>query len=214
MDNSIAVVILTYNEELHLNRCLLSIKDIASEIWVIDSGSNDATKAIAEAHSARFIEHKWPGNQAAQFNWALDNCQIASEWILRLDADEYLLSEMAKEIEETIPNIDTGINGVYLKRRVYFKGKWIRFGGFYPIKLLRLWRKGKGRYEDIAMDEHIILSTGKTITLRNDFVDENLNNIEWWINKHKRGSIPAFFTKRSFNNAWYWRQPGKKETLV
>lgn len=200
--SKITAIILTHNEEKHLKRCIESCENLATEIIIIDSGSTDNTQAIASNAGATFIHHPWPGNQAAQFNWALDNISISSDWILRLDADEYLLPETGKEIKKTIESISDTVNGIYLKRRVYFKGKWIRFGGYYPIKLLRLWRKGYGRYEDVEMDEHIILSSGSTQTLQNDFVDENLNDITWWINKHNNYSSRevAFFLKSKNNH--------------
>lgn len=184
MNNNVTAIILTCNEELHIERCIISIKEVADEIYVIDSGSSDKTREIVEKNGGLFIHHDWPGYQAAQFNWALDNIDVKTGWVMRLDADEYLLPKTVDEINDLLPVIDKNINGIYIKRRVYFKGKWIRFGGYYPTKLLRLWKYGFGKYEDVRMDEHIKLAEGKTICLKNDFVDENLNDISWWIQKH------------------------------
>lgn len=179
---SISAIVLTYNEELHLARCLESLKDIASEIVVVDSSSTDGTKKIAERYGAKFIVHEYK-NQADQFNWALENVPLSGEWVLRIDADEYLLPELAKEIEERLPAEPKEITGIYLRRRVIFMGKWIKHGGYYPTLILRLFRKGKGRSETREMDEHIVVE-GKTQTLKNDFVDENLQSLSFWTAKH------------------------------
>jgi len=183
----ISVIILTYNEELNLENCLKSIVDWVGEIFVIDGGpfnsySSDKTLAIAEKYGAKITKHPFE-NQAQQFNWALDNLDIKNDWILRLDADEYLSEELKKEIAEVLPKTPPEISGFYIKRRVYFMGRWIKHGGYYPTWFLRFWRKGCAKYEDREVDEHIVLVSGKTKFLKNDFVDENHKNLEWWIQR-------------------------------
>ena len=86
----ISVIILTLNEELHIRRCIENVRSIAKQIFVVDCFSTDRTVDIAKELGAEVHQHEWPGNQAAQFNWALENLPIATEWVLRLDADEYL----------------------------------------------------------------------------------------------------------------------------
>ena len=184
MKNIVSVLILTYNEELHLNRCLASVKELTDKIFIVDSYSDDNTLKIAAKHDAKIYQNPWPGNQAAQFNWALDNLPIKTGWILRLDADEYLLPALIEEIKSKLPGLSSDTAGVILKRRVYFMNKWIRYGGYYPTYLLRLWRSGTGRYEQRWMDEHVKLESGNTVTFDNDFVDDNINNLAWWTNKH------------------------------
>jgi glycosyltransferase involved in cell wall biosynthesis len=186
---SLAVIILTYNEELHIERCIRSVKNIADKIIIVDSYSTDHTIQIATKLGADIHLNSWPGNQSDQLNWALTNISIDSDWILRLDADEFLLPDLNLEIEKKIQNIDDNITGIYLRRRIYFMGKWIKYGGSYPIKLLRLWRTNFGYWEKKEMDEHFILLKGESIVLDHDFVDENLNNFSWWINKHNSYSI-------------------------
>jgi glycosyltransferase involved in cell wall biosynthesis len=181
---SITLIVLTYNEEIHLARCLESAKSLVKNIVVVDSGSTDNTKSIAEKYNASFYVNPWPGNQAAQLNWALDNVSIKSDWILRLDADEYLPDELVTEIPSTIEKATDDITGVYLRRRVYFMNKWIRFGGYYPIKILRLWRTGFAYCELREMDEHMVLTRGEAVVCKNDFSENNLNDISWWISKH------------------------------
>lgn len=195
----ITAIILTYNEELNLENCLKNIIDWADEILIVDSYSTDGTARIAKRYGAKIIQHPFE-NQAQQFNWALDNLKIENDWILRLDADEYLTEELKNEVAEVLFNIRTSdvpninvnvrtsdvqeINGYYIKRRVYFMNHWIRYGGYYPTWIMRLFRKDKARSEQRAMDEHIILLEGKARKLKNDFIDDNKKDLSWWIQKH------------------------------
>lgn len=195
----ISAIILTYNEALNIENCLKSIADWASEVIIVDSFSTDKTLEIVKKYTDKVHQRKFV-NQAEQFNWALDNVLINNDWILRLDADEVMLMETWEEIEGYF-NIgssedrrssedkkfgprDPDVNGFYMKRRVYFMGRWIKHGGYYPAWFLRLWRKDAGRYEERAMDEHVILSKGKTINLKNDFEEHDHRNLNTWIEKH------------------------------
>lgn len=184
----ITVVILTYNETLHLARCLESVRHIADDICVIDAFSTDDTLAIAGRYGARVFQRKWR-NYADQFQWALDNCGISTPWVMRMDADEYLEESLLKEISTRIKDMPEDITGIYIRRKVLFKGKWIRYGGFYPHTLLRIWRNTKGSIEQRWMDEHIVLSEGNTLLFREHIVDYNLNSIHWWVNKHNNYAI-------------------------
>ena len=184
----ISCIILTYNEEKHIERCIHKARELTDQVWIIDSGSNDKTRQIAESCGAKVIQNPWPGNQADQFNWALENLPIHTEWVLRLDADEYLLPELVSEIKSKIDSLPEDITGIFLKRRVIFLEKWIRFGGYYPTYLLRLWKHKAGKYEAKLMDEHVKLDYGKTTKFSNDFVDHNLNDLSWWIQKHNHYS--------------------------
>ncbi len=184
---NITAIILTYNESIHLKRCIESIHEITKEIIVIDSYSTDNTVEIARELGATVHQRKFI-NQAEQFQWGLDNLPIQTEWIMRLDADEYLLPELCREIKYKIPLTPPEVSAYLLKRRVYFMDRWIRYGGYYPTKLLRLWRTGLGTVEQRWMDEHIVVSTGQVSELDNDFVDHNLNNLTWWTEKHNHYS--------------------------
>src|SRR3989344_7070872 len=131
MKPSVSLIVLTFNEEKNLPRCLESVKDLADEIFVVDSYSEDKTVGIAEKFGAKVFQRDFI-NQAEQFNWALDNLLITSDWILRLDADECLMPELRDEIAEVLPEAPSEITGFYIKRRVYFLGRWIKHGGYYP----------------------------------------------------------------------------------
>ena len=179
----ISVIILTFNEEQHIKRCLENVNQFAKKVYVIDSFSTDNTVGIAKSMGATVVQHKWPGNQAEQFNWALENIEIDTEWIFRLDADEYLLPELIEELQAKVPLLDENITGITFKRRHIFLGRWMK-RGTYPVMILRMFRTGKAVCEQRLMDEHIELLEGENITFENDFVDENLNNLSWWAQKH------------------------------
>ena len=184
--NNLTLIVLTKDEAVHLERCLKSVGSLASQIIVVDSGSTDGTVELAKKLGAETFTHSFK-NQAEQFNWALDNLEIKGEWILKLDADEYLTPELAEEIKNVIGS-GSAVNGYYMKRRVYFMGRWIKHGGYYPIWFLRLWRKGMGRSEDKEMDEHMILLEGESGRLKNDFVDDNRKGLKEWFERHKNYS--------------------------
>lgn len=181
----ITVIILTFNEELHISRCIENIKPIAQDIIVVDSFSTDKTIEIANKLGAKVFQNTFI-NHSIQFQWALDNCPINTEWLMRLDADEYLELPLINEILEKLPNFDHTVGGVFLKRKHYFLGRWIKHGDRYPITLLRIWRPGKAHIEQRWMDEHIILDEGYGITLNENFVDDNLNPVSWFIDKHNK----------------------------
>ncbi|WP_154124399.1 glycosyltransferase family 2 protein [Grimontia hollisae] len=187
--NNISVIILTFNEEKHIERCISSLKSFASQVYVIDSCSTDRTKVLSESLGAKVYVNPWPGNHAKQFQWALDNCDISTEWVMKMDADEYLLPELQSEISTKLCLISEDISGVYIKRRLHFMGKWIKHGSYYPTWLLRIWRYKHGFMEQRLMDEHIKLTRGGVVYFENDLVDENLNNLTWWTLKHNNYSI-------------------------
>ena len=179
----LSVIILTFNEEIHIRRCLDGICPIAKQVFVIDSYSTDRTLEIAKQYpNVTILQNKWV-NYATQFNWALENAPIKTKWVLRLDADEYLLPELIKELEQEMPRLDKDVTGITLKRRIVFLGKWMK-RGTYPVKLLRIFKKGKAICEERFMDEHIQLLEGRNVEMEYDFIDHNLNNVSWWANKH------------------------------
>ena len=188
----LTIVILTGNEEKHIRKCVLSACEIARRIVIVDSFSDDATKQICEELKEElagkgctldFYQNEWV-NHARQFNWGIDNTGISTGWIMRLDADETITKELSDELNEKLDAVSAGVGGIEISRRVVFMGKWIRHGGIYPTYLLRIFRNGYGRCEQLEMDEHIVLSKGETIRFHNDIVDENLNDLTWWVSKH------------------------------
>jgi glycosyltransferase involved in cell wall biosynthesis len=180
---NIAVIILTYNESLHLPRALVHIRGFAREIFVIDSFSTDDTVELAKAGGAYVLQNPFQ-YQAQQFNWALMHAPITSDWVMRLDADEIIETDLAEEIVTKLPALPPEVTGVNLNRKTIFQGKFIRYGGRYPLTLLRIWRRGKARVEDRWMDEHIYLTQGRSVTFKGGFADHNLNDLTAFTTKH------------------------------
>lgn len=170
---------------MHIARAIDSIRSIAQQIVVVDSGSNDATTTIAQDKGAEVVFHKFI-NQAKQFQWALDNVNLKGDWILRLDADEIIEPDLAREIAEKLPQLPADVAGVNLKRKHIFMDRWVRHGGRYPLLMLRVFRRGKGRIEDRWMDEHITVTDGRTVTFDGGFADHNLNDLTYFTDKHNK----------------------------
>ncbi|MFV0583736.1 MAG: glycosyltransferase family 2 protein [Parabacteroides gordonii] len=180
----VSVIILTYNEEIHIRRCIENVHSFVKDVFVIDSYSTDKTLQIAnEFEKVTVLQNKWENNYAKQFNWGLEHAPVQSKWVLRLDADEYLLPELINELSDKLPFLSENVSGVVFKRRHYFLGKWMK-RGIYPVYLLRLFRYDKAVCEQRLMDEHIQLLEGTTVDFEGDFVDHNLNNLSWFCNKH------------------------------
>ncbi|WP_428656217.1 glycosyltransferase family 2 protein [Runella sp.] len=186
--NDVSVIILTHNEEKHIERCIRSLLLFTDKIFIVDSGSTDRTVAIAESLGANVVHNPWI-TYAVQFNFGIDHTPFSTQWLMRMDADEYVTPELANEIKQSIAGLANETTGIYVKRRVMFMNQWIRHGDYYPIWLLRLWRREKGICEELWMDEHIKLSEGQTVQFKNDIVDHNLNNLTWWTQKHNNYAI-------------------------
>lgn len=184
LQKNITAIVLTRNEELHIKRCVENLKNVCSKIYVVDSFSTDSTCDIAQSCGAIVLQNKYI-NQAQQFQWALDNCHVETDWVMRLDADEYLTDELMSEFKEKLPIMSDDVYGVYLPRRVRFMDRTLRFGNLRPICLLRLWRRGAAYMEQRWMDEQMILNDGgSSVTFDNYFIDENLNGLTEWTSKH------------------------------
>jgi len=181
----LSLVILTYNEELNLSACLESVQGLPYEIFVVDSGSTDGTVKIAQDLGCQVVYHAFE-TQAQQLNWALEHLPLQGDWILRLDADERLTPELAQELSIVLPTLSADITGLYFKRRVYFLGRWMRHGGYYPTWLLRVWRRGCAWSENRLMDEHMILQQGQAAFLQHDIVEQNHKGLSVWIERQNR----------------------------
>lgn len=181
---SLTAIILTFNEERHLARCIESLKGVADRIVVADCFSTDGTLGIARAHGAWVIQKAWV-NYATQFNWALTQLAPDTEWVLRIDADELLTPELASALRARLPALRPEIDGVTFGRRMTFQGRLIRWGGVFPVQVLRVFRHGRGECENRWMDEHIKVA-GPTVAVAGELIDDNLQSLTWWTNKHNR----------------------------
>jgi glycosyltransferase involved in cell wall biosynthesis len=178
----LTVVVLTFNEQRHISRCLESVRNLAGRVVVVDSESTDRTCDIAAKLGADIYSNPFI-NQAVQLNWALDHVNVQTPWVMRLDADEVVTPALLNDLGRILPTVPKSVDGITVNRQIHFLGKWIRHGGIYPIRTLRIWRNGRGRCENRWMDEHIVVQ-GSIAHVDADIADINLNSITWWISKH------------------------------
>ena len=177
----ISIIILTYNEKQNIRSCLGSISDLTDDIIIVDSYSTDETLGICREFGCRIFQNPFI-DQAHQFNWALDHIDIKYDWVLRLDADEVVPDKLKAEMRSTVAT-ESGVNGYYLNRRMIWMNRWLKHGRMYPHYILRLFRKGYGRYE-LKTEEHLIVS-GTTAYMKNDFLEDNQNNtLDYFTEKH------------------------------
>ena len=195
----VTVIILIGQEKIHLQRCIEKLAPLEPKcIWLIESQPDDGGVAIAKETAEKLglmlktVYNKWPGLHAKQFNWALDyveketgkgESEKGEGWILRLDADEYLMPVTCEKLKEELPKLSEDVAGLTLELKRRFCGREIRHAT-NGIRLLRIWRAGHGRSEERAMDEHIEVD-GKVIDFDGAFYDDNLNDMDWWREKHR-----------------------------
>jgi glycosyltransferase involved in cell wall biosynthesis len=183
--STLAVIILTHNEAPHIARCLASAQRFADACYVVDSGSSDGTRDIAASMGATVLQHPFV-NYSTQFQWALDTIGTDATWLMRLDADEVVDPDLAQRLRNDLHGLPADVVGVNLDLKYIFMGRWIRHGGRYPLRLLRVFRRGHGRIEQRWMDEHIIVSGGRTVVFEGGFADHNLKDLTFFIDKHNR----------------------------
>ena len=184
----VSAVVLTRDEELNLPACLASMTDLVDEIFVVDSGSTDSTRQIAAAAGVIVITHEFTGHNA-QWQWALRQLPLQHDWVLGLDADQRLTRELADELRELFRTGGTaGFDGFYVARRNIFRGKWIRWGGYYPKRFIKLFRRDRLVHEPADLLDHHFRVQGKAGMLQHDLIEENRkeDNIDFWVQKHLR----------------------------
>lgn len=186
--SNITVVIPTFNEDANIRYALESVRDWADAVFVVDSESTDKTRDIAAQHGAQVVIQPWLG-YARQKNWALSNLPITTDWVFILDADEAITDTLRDELLM----ISRGnasqqqIAGYYVNRLTYFLGKPIRHCGYFPSYNLRFFKRGKARYEEREVHEHMIVE-GQTSRLRHLMLHEDRRGLEHLIAKHNRYS--------------------------
>lgn len=181
----LTVITLAYNEEVNLADCLTSVKDIAKRIVVCDSFSTDKTVDIAKEFNADILTHEFY-NYASQYIYAEENANIDTKWVLRLDADERLTKEAREEIVKIInENEDTDVSAVDVYYKVSFLGRELKH---YPFHKVILYKYGKAHLENRNMDEHITVSEGRCIVLKNKLIHNDYKGLSAWIDKHNKYS--------------------------
>jgi glycosyltransferase involved in cell wall biosynthesis len=223
LDLTIAIPV--RNEERNLPGCLEAIgKDFASQVVILDSGSNDRTEAIASEWGAKTIHFQWDGKFPKKRNWYLRNHPPTTRWVLFLDADEHLTESFKQELRDTLPN--SQMIGYWLCYSIYFLGSDLRGG--YPLKKLALFRTGAGEYEridedqwsqlDMEVHEHPVLE-GMVGMIRQKIDHQDYRGVSHYVAKHNDySSWEAYrFIKSAGNvdirNSWTWKQKLKYQLM-
>jgi glycosyltransferase involved in cell wall biosynthesis len=180
----VTAVVLTFDEKLHIARCLERLVPHVARVVVVDSFSRDETVEIARAHGADVLQRRFVSH-AGQFNWALDSAGITTGWTLRIDADEYLDDAAASWMKAFVADAPADVGAAAIRRGVVFQRRRIRHGGIGEVMLTRLWRTGQARLEPRWMDEHVIVRQGRIVLAPTGaIIDENLKDLGAFTAKH------------------------------
>jgi glycosyltransferase involved in cell wall biosynthesis len=186
----VSAIVAVRNEERNLPRCLEALRGVG-EIYIVDSGSTDATPEIARAFGAKVVQFHYQGGWPKKRQWAMDNLPLTYDWIFLVDADEVLTPQLGEEIRHSIAKEDA--DGYYVSLQMHFLGHVLRHGDANFWKLA-LFRRGKGRYEcrlkdqdssmaDMEIHEHVVVN-GSTARLRNPLIHHNVESLSRYIQKH------------------------------
>jgi glycosyltransferase involved in cell wall biosynthesis len=178
---TLTVITLTLNEEHNIGACLESAR-WADELIVVDSGSTDRTVEIARSFTPKVIDVAWEGYGAAR-NHALT--EASGDWILWLDADERVTPELAEEIRKILRDDARSINGYAIARRAYFLGRWIRHSGWYPGRVVRLFRRGTGHFSETRVHEQLHLD-GISASTQHDLLHHTDPDLQHYFVKFNR----------------------------
>jgi exosortase/archaeosortase family protein len=239
LNDQFSFIIITYNEEVHLPRLLQSVQGLNAPVFVLDSSSTDNTVSIAESFGAVVLQHSFE-NHPKQWDFALRNFDVQTPWVICLDADQIVTPQLKAHLN-TFRDADyKGTDGIYFNRKNFFKGRWIKHGGYFPIYLLKMIRFGTG-YSDLNenMDHRFIVPGGTLIWKDGYIIEENLkeNNISFWIAKHNKYSDlvaheevermmalrsqtvkPDFFgspdERTAWLKQWWWKMPRYVRPMV
>lgn len=189
----LTVLVLTYNEEQNLPQCLGSVAGWVDEILVADSGSSDRTLEIAESYGAKVASHAFE-THTLQWSWALESLPIRHEWVLALDADQRVAPGLKEEMIRLF-SPDQGnlkeLDGIYIRRKQFFRGQSIRWGAHRSKYLLKLFRRRTVLIDEHDLVDHHFHVTGKVAKLKGELIEENRkeDDIAFWIEKHNRYAV-------------------------
>jgi len=186
-NNLFSIIILTFNEEIHIKRCLESAILLTSNIYIVDSYSTDNTAEISKKYTSNIFQGDFV-SFSSKLNWAIENLPIKTPWTVRLDADEVFTDSFIRDITSVIKFQLSDINGIYVRRQLWFLNKWMKHGDMYPTYSLRIWRTGMASCENRLIDEHMILKEGNSIVSKLDIIDNPRTSIKKWIEKHNKYS--------------------------
>lgn len=183
----VSVVVLTFNEEKNIRECLESLVGFTDHIYVVDSGSTDKTLAILEEFNVKVVYNPFE-NYSQQRNWAINNLNLATEWIINIDADHRLTQSFKEYVVELFKNgISEDVGGFMASRKTIFMGKWIRYGGHYPTYHSIMFRNGKGKCEEKLYDQHFVVQ-GKILKIKGDIIDLITDSLSTFTLRHNKWS--------------------------
>lgn len=179
----ISVIILTYNESVNIAACLENVGDWADQVFVVDSFSTDTTLEIAKSKGVQIYQNPFE-TMAQQRNWSLSNLPLTNDWVMFLDADEWLTPELKDELGNVLPSLPENIGGLYIRRRFIWFGRWLQHGGMYKW-ILRTVRRNGAKVEMAGRREYMQVK-GQTLRLQNDMLHEDHKGLADWIQKHNK----------------------------
>jgi glycosyltransferase involved in cell wall biosynthesis len=210
---NLTLIILTFNEEKNIRNTLNNVNNWANEIIILDSYSTDNTIKICEEYPLKIYFNKFL-NYSSQRNFAINQLTIKNDWIFFLDADEILTEDLKNEITNELSN--PKYDGYYIKRRFYFMNKWIKWGGYYPTFILRLFKKDKGVFQR-EVNEHLILS-GQAGYLKYDFCDINKKSFHEWFLKHldyaEKEAKDSYLQNKLSPNISFWGSQADRKSWI
>lgn len=193
-------MVFTLDEEVHLPSCLASLA-WCNDVIVVDSYSRDHTLDIARSAGVRVFQNAFTGF-GDQRNWALANTEPKHAWVLILDADERVPSEMVDEFRATLAAVPQDVVAFRVARRFHFWGRWLRFSSLYPTYVVRLVRAGRVRYVNQGHAETQVVD-GRVLTLVTDLIDENHKGLhDWFARQNRYSSREAEYELAQENEAW------------
>lgn len=200
MSSNIDIFIPTFNESKHIAQAVRNAR-LVGNVYVLDSCSTDDTQQLARDAGATVIEHAWEG-YARQKNWGLDNLPMTGQWVFILDADERITPRLREELLKLASNPNAA-TGYFVNRLLLFMGRPIRHGGLYPSWNLRFFKRGKARYEDRSVHEHMICD-GPTEYMRHQMLHVRCETMTQYIDKHIRYADLE-------SNEWVKQQTGQSQ---
>ena len=183
----VTAIVLTLNEARNLDACLASLAGWVQALHVVDSGSTDGTLEIAARYGASVRTHPFE-THGRQWQWALETVATGPDWVLALDADQRVTPELREAIAAFVRSASPEAAGAFVRRRQIFRGRFIRFGGYYPKYLLKLFRRSAVWMDHGDLVDHHFRVRGATVRLEHDIIEDNRNeaSITAWTEKHNR----------------------------
>lgn len=198
MIDDLTIIILTFEEEANIRECIESVNSVTSNIFVVDSYSNDQTQKILDDMGVCYTEHEFI-TYAHKRNWAQKNNPFKTQWVMHMDADERFTPELTAWFVNEFSEKKKMTDGFLFSRKVIFMNKWIKYGGQYPNYHARLFRDHLGHCENKDYDQHFVIESNRiTVVPRADIINNVATDIDDFIASHNRWATKE--AKEIFSN--------------